>query len=99
MDFMFDQDAGFFTRDDLNEFSSELEDALSRYGDFGVSESYMEKEGKTYIFYISIVNMDTMSEFEIDIPIDMRRIRKPVDLNKLFMYINFRITASFFCFI
>ena len=80
MDFMFDQDAGFFTRDDLNEFSSELEDALSRYGDFGVSESYMEKEGKTYIFYISIVNMDTMSEFEIDIPIDMRKIRRPSDL-------------------
>lgn len=80
MDFMFDQDAGFFTRDDLNEFSSELEDALSGYGDFGVSESYMEKEGKTYIFYISIVNMDTMSEFEIDIPIDMRKIRKPSDL-------------------
>jgi len=80
MDFMFDQDAGFFTRDDLNEFSSELEDALSGYGDFGVSESYMEKEGKSYIFYISIVNMDTMSEFEIDIPIDMRKIRKPSDL-------------------
>lgn len=80
MDFMFDQDAGFFTRDDLNEFSSELEAALSGYGDFGVSESYMEKEGKGYIFYISIVNMDTMSEFEIDIPIDMRKIRRPSDL-------------------
>ena len=80
MDFMFDQDAGFFTRDDLNEFSSELEDALSGYGDFGVSESYMEKEGRGYIFYISIVNMDTMSEFEIDIPIDMRKIRRPSDL-------------------
>lgn len=82
MEDMFDQDAGFFTRDDLNEFSGELEEALAKHGDFGVSEIYIEKEGKAYILYISIVNMDTMSEFEVDIAVDMRRIRRPSDLNK-----------------
>ena len=82
MEDMFDQDAGFFTRDDLSEFTAELEEALARYGDFSVSEIYMEHEDRQYVLSICVVNMDTDSEFFVDIPIDMRKIRKPSDLNK-----------------
>lgn len=74
----------FFTRDDLNEFTDELDDRLhEKYGnDCNVSESYIDFNEKHTTRILEIVISDENYEITVKEPIDMRKIRVPRDLNK-----------------
>lgn len=78
-DYWFGEEDGFFTRDDLDEFTGELEDQLSGTG-IEIWKAYMEPGN----------NLEVDWEYEgfedtFKIRIDMRKIRKP---NDLFRYIE-----------
>lgn len=75
------EDDMFFTRDDLNEFLNVLIDKLDNYFgySFDVYDAYLSDPTH---FYIELIDENHDINMEYVFEIDMRRIRKPSDLQK-----------------
>lgn len=69
----------YFTKDDIVDFGNYVCDSLDEifYDSYDISEVYMETPKK---LYLAIVQNSDGSEFECNVDIDMRKIRKPADI-------------------
>lgn len=76
------EDDQFFTRDDIDEFAYEIEDKLNANPELGkkyrLAGVYMETPKDLYISFVDEDGYESYNTF----PIDMRKIRKPNDLNR-----------------
>lgn len=81
----FDLDNSFWTRGDLNEFISQLEDEpfIKELPEFVIRGSFIEKDHKKERIEIDISYRDY--EETIMIPIDMKKIKSPSDLFKTYI--------------
>lgn len=73
----------FFTREEINEFGSEVADELTDefdgVADIRLSDCYMESSSHLFCDFVVFMEDDEM-EVESDVNIDFRRIKKPADI-------------------
>ena len=77
---IFGCEEGFFTREEIDELAEDVADRVNNIlqtDEYVPSESYLTDN----LLEVILVN-DDMDEFDSEIKIDMRKIRKPSDINK-----------------